>query len=195
MTKSKEVPVEKKIDYNKYINEQHERMRKKSFYDDLTIPLEDRFFMIQAEISECGEAWVKNNWAKKETVEQCLNKEIPYNFEEWIKYTVEGKLADVILSLFDISGFLGVVIVKDYPTSFTLEKTFLSNLSMFKRLVYKLLDKIQNNCANEWVAFYFWEIFEHIRFFSECNNIDLFQHINMKMEYDRTRPHKHGKRY
>lgn len=186
MTESNELSIRKKIDYNKYIKEQHSSMREKGFYDDLTIPLEDRFFLIQAEISECGGSWTKDKWAEKVRIE--------YYLEDCIKDTVQDKLVDIMLSLFDIAGFLGVAIDKDYPVGFTLEKTFLSNLSMLKRMVFRLLDKIKNNCANEWVAFYFWEIFEHIRFFSECNNIDLFQHIDMKIEYNKTRLHKHGER-
>lgn len=194
MNKSNELPVRKKIDYNKYIKEQHSRIREKGFYDDLTIPLEDRFFMIQTEISKCGEAWLRDNWTKKGHLEYYLKHNHQSDFDGYIENTVQDKSADLMIRLFDIAGFLGVVIDKDYPVAFILEKTFLSNLSMLKRMVFRLLDKIKNNCANEWVAFYFWEIFEHIRFFSECNGIDLFQHIDMKMEYDKTSPCMHGKR-
>jgi len=188
--------------YNEYIEKAHCNALEKGFYDDKTIPLEDRFFLIQTEIGECGEAWRSDRWAQKEDVERYEEHyndlveedgEICY-FISYIKSTVQDELADVMIRLFDIAGFLGIRIDKEYQISIIPRETFFGNLSNIQRLVFKLLDKIKNNIWNEWAAFHFFSIFRYIEEFAVMQEIELYKHIDLKMQHNKTREHKHGKK-
>ena len=116
----------------------HEANKEKGFYDT---PREigTLLMLIVSELSEALEADRKDRHADFEAYKTKLNSEPnrafvkqPYIFQEYIKDTFEDEIADAMIRLFDLCGYL---------------------------------------------------------------NIDIENHIKLKLQYNKNRTHKHGKNY
>lgn len=110
-----------------------------------------------------------------------------YNFGLCIKDTVEDELADACIRIFDLAGY------KNIDLDLEAEKTpgIISN-GTFTESVYKTIHslvgcELLSRCL----------ILSLIRIFSIADNmnIDIEKHIRLKMEYNSSRPYKHGKKY
>lgn len=108
----------------------HDANVKKGFYDN---PREigTLLMLVVSELSEALEADRKNRHCK-EQVDSTLDDNYIELFEQKVKDTFEDEIADALIRLFDLVGYL---------------------------------------------------------------NIDIDAHIDMKLRYNATRPHKHGKNY
>lgn len=110
-----------------------------------------------------------------------------YNFGICIKDTVEDELADACIRIFDLAGYkdidlklwrLGTPVIDQ-------KGTFTENIY---NIVRGLVDcEPLNRCM----------MLTLIRIFllAEAMGIDIEQHIQLKMEYNASRPYKHGKKY
>ncbi|TET97724.1 MAG: hypothetical protein E3J23_08580 [Candidatus Stahlbacteria bacterium] len=136
---------------------------------------------------------------KKEWSRNDLKKEnLKYYFECKIKDTFEDEIADVFLRLFDLCGYLGIE-PKEYPllemqtfknigAEFFWLTGMLTNLPGIK-IYYDQSDSIDKEV--EEISL----VIKRLECFCEQNSIPIEKHILAKMEYNKERPHKHGKEY
>lgn len=96
----------------------HEANKLKGFYDN-TIEIGTLLMLVVSELSEALEADRKNRHADFETYQTKLNSE-PNRvfvkqsslFQEYIKDTFEDEIADAMIRLFDLCGYMDIDIEK-----------------------------------------------------------------------------------
>jgi NTP pyrophosphatase (non-canonical NTP hydrolase) len=157
------------------------------------------------ELYEAQEAHRKGEFAKKETVDFYVEKlckdlqpETPISigfFELSIKDKFEDECADVLIRLFDTMGHLEIEYNKDYAgmLSITMEETFFKNILMLNDMLIWIGNKTYSEA--EFTVNTVTEFIQYFLYFCQQQNVDIETHINLKMEYNRTREYKHGKNY
>lgn len=111
-------------------------------------------------------------------------------FEESIKDTFEDEIADVFIRLFDLCGYIKLDIDNCIPYTDIRWKS--DNVAQSIRQICKYFDNLDEDRLTNFdlKGGYDW-----IMAFAEKNNIPIDKHIQAKMNYNRTRERKHGKRY
>jgi NTP pyrophosphatase (non-canonical NTP hydrolase) len=149
------------------------------------------------ELYEAQEAHRSGDFVKKENVDFYIEKlckdlqpETPTSigfFKIEIKNTFEDECADTLIRLFDMMGHLGIEYNKSYAgaVSITMEETFFENILMFTKMLIGVYEFKHR----------FTEFITYFLYFCQQQNVDIETHINLKMEYNRTREYKHGKNY
>jgi len=116
-------------------------------------------------------------------------------FEQFIKDTFEDELADVVIRIADMCGYLEIEINEDNDfLSLMCAENIGECLLDFIKMICGLDHAIQHE-SKENQAIAFLDLIRQIEFFCEMNNIDLEKHIELKMKYNATREYKHGKSY
>lgn len=122
-------------------------------------------------------------------------------YSEHIEGTVESELADICIRLFDFMGLKNVKCRTEYTTDeenvelcktrdFTVNAFFISRgILNFATPNNSLLSKAY---FNEIIEAYFNDVIVATFEWAEALNIDLVQHINLKMRYNETREYHHG---
>lgn len=111
-------------------------------------------------------------------------------FEKYIKDTFEDEIADVFIRLFDLCGYLGIDIEKEIPDAIIKVET--------DNMMYCLLDiteRIINIYPEDGRESVIGYTIAALLAFCNHNNIDIEKHITAKMQYNKTRPKKHGKEF
>ena len=148
--------------------------------------------LIISELMEAVEADRKGYRADRGVVKflKTYGRFFEKNFLLYIKDTVEDELADACIRICDLAGlrnidldFGGQQTVEIEPTKLFTENIlticrFISGGGKFDDLHIRLNYSLSMICT-----------------LAAQNGIDLRTHIEMKMAYNRTRPHKHGKGY
>lgn len=122
----------------------------------------------------------------------CETLSYGYNFILCIKDTVEDELADACIRLLDLAGLRGINIyyAGQPAVEISPQKQFTENILTITRFISggtpndpdDLLVRINYGLSM-------------ICTLAQDLGIDIQKHIELKMEYNRTRPHKHGKGY
>lgn len=118
-----------------------------------------------------------------------------FSFESTIKDTVEDELADAVIRLLDLAGLRNIDMC--FPTEWVddmevscEDETFIESIYSISNIPCKhelLYSHTIGRIVNYMVAAIFG-LAKHIR-------IDLLFHIECKMQYNKSRPNKHGKKY
>ncbi len=107
----------------------HRANREKGFYDNDN-EIGTKLMLVVSELSEALEADRKNRYADLKTLECCIladdidndQKDNYYmeSFEKTVKDTFEDEIADTMIRLFDLCGYLGIDIAKhiDYKLKY-----------------------------------------------------------------------------
>lgn len=122
-------------------------------------------------------------------------KEVQNLFECQIKDTFEDEIADVFLRLFSVLGYLQIdVEMTVIELSSFKEISVCENIGEFFYFLSKDICKIMRE--DTYINLnYVNLVLNKIYAFSTHHNIPIEKHINAKMAYNKTRPHKHGKAY
>jgi NTP pyrophosphatase (non-canonical NTP hydrolase) len=153
--------------------------------------------LIVSELSEALEADRKHHYADLSQLEKHKLK-FPFKeiFENSIKNSFEDEIADVFIRLFDLCGYLEIKLKKTtgaFLEQLTNKKTIGSEfLFVIKNYIPNEVYCKSNNENTECYLSHFYSSMLHL---CKKHNIDIKKHIDAKMAYNRTRPHKHGKRY
>ena len=110
-----------------------------------------------------------------------------YNFGLCIKDTVEDELADACIRIFDLAGY------KNIDLEFESERTpVIDQKGAFTEKIYNIVHVLVGcEPLNRCLTLTLMRIF----LLAEAMGIDIEQHIQLKMEYNASRPYKHGKKY
>lgn len=116
---------------------------------------------------------------------ECLN----FIYERTIKGSVEEELADVCIRLLDLAGLrnIHVELVNVYPPE---------NIS-FAEFCYKLTGILSNPAkyTSLWLNNLICDTISWVFAWCRIYHIDIEWHIEQKINYNESRPYKHGKNY
>lgn len=119
------------------------------------------------------------------------------SFKEYVKDSVPDEMADVCIRLFDICGVFNVV--PDYLSEGDMRDTFdalCKDMSFCERcfMLSCLLCRCEDLDTNS-LSSIIGGALTFISCMATDMGVDLARHIELKMEYNETRPKKHGKKY
>ena len=177
------------------------------------------FMLIITELAEAVEADRKDRHADCEAFREACKKSRVLNgdpsydgnissdtafaakFEAYIKDTVEDEIADVVIRCLDcLNGYALIGAVSGSYVEAEVRNDFVTvGTYPLAATAYFLTGKITNIPKSRYEkletadALYYVGTF----LFTWCKNrgVDLLEHIKLKMRYNASRPHKHGKKY
>lgn len=174
--------------------------RQHGFHDDYHSPAH-YMMLVLSEIGEMVEADRKNRRFDIEKYRNAFDSDIVM-FEKYVKDTFEDEMADVVIRLCDFCGSLNVLpqmndVMVDMSDEFAkffgdksiCEQCFaLSSMVVdVERASYDADDSEMRKRLGSTLSF----IFEMANY----HGIDLLWHVDRKMEYNESRPRRHGKAY
>lgn len=166
---------------NRWAKEIHDNATAHGWHDEKKSP-EHWLGLIMCEVAEAVEA-DRNNSRSKANI--CYATE--RSFEVWynanVKSSVEEEFADIVIRLLDMAYDLYGA---DNLFWFGQHSLFRDNKSFVEHawyFVHNVLESGMMNVAESVFYVYYWA--EHL-------GIDLNQHIEWKMKYNKFRPYKHG---
>ena len=175
--------------------------RQHGFHDDYHSPAH-YMMLVLSEIGEMVEADRKNRHADIACFNTSCMESWTTLFETWIKDTFEDEMADVLIRICDFCGSLNVLpytndVMVDMSDEFAkffgdksvCEQCFaLSSMVLdIERASYDADDTEMCKRLGSTLSF----IFEMANY----HGIDLLWHVDRKMEYNESRPRRHGKAY
>lgn len=184
------------MDIPKLIIEHHSMMTDRGFHDIKTREIsrenhirELHALMIGELCGEALEAHRTNNFADLIKLQTCYVEALNIEPDEaWMKLFKGGvkdsygdEIADVILRLFDLCGYSCKKINPDYGEFY--QQGWSNEGSDFLMISEQII--------NRDLSF----VFNLLYGFCVYHNIPIEKHIVVKMAYNGTRPHKHGKEY
>lgn len=157
--------------------------------------------LIITELGEAVEAHRKGRFSPKELDQipmiECFNsdkhkytKEAIKLFETAYKDTFQDEIADVLLRLCDLCGYLKLTILP--MSEFNLIKWKSDNISQQIKQITKIITNIDEDYISN---FYVSVLYEVLMVFCQKHSIDIEKHVVAKITYNKTRPYKHGKKY
>ena len=173
--------------------EVYEANKAKGFHSE-EISNETLLMLVVAELSEAVGADRKGKKAQL-GVEAYSGTFDPKGFELWVKNTVEDELADAAIRLFDLAGLRNVSVAID-------KQLITEDLNMiceetFPESIYHICRTVLKNAvnANDELKDVIKQSLSSIVAICEQMNIDLWYYVELKLQYNKARPDKHGKKY
>lgn len=112
-------------------------------------------------------------------------------YKNYLSGTFEDEIADVFIRLFDLCGYLEIELsMKDQNI-----KDYSNFASFFYTLITCYMPFQNEHKYNETFEIKLNYLYSNLVYFCQHHNIPIQKHIEAKMAYNRTRPHKHGKEY
>ena len=185
----------------KLSKECHQRAVDKGFWDDLYSVMHYLVLAI-SELCEAIEADRKSKWAKldhdtRDTLQRIEGESFVQMFLDEVKDTVEDEIADAVIRLLDMLGYLFGVML---PPSGFVERISgeYDEREPPKMLTEALMPIVAETSGLFSLSRYMVGIFYAIKSLEQlCDHlgIDLMSHIELKLKYNETRPALHGKKY
>ena len=171
------------------------------FHEDYHSP-SHYMMLVLSEIGEMVEADRKNRHADIACFTTSGLESWTTLFETWIKDTFEDEMADVVIRLCDFCGSLGVLpYMKDVMVDMSEDfREFFGNKSVCEQCfqlsslvvdVQEVSHDADDTEMRHRLGATLCFVFEMARF----HGIDLLWHVDRKMEYNESRPRRHGKAY
>ena len=130
-------------------------------------------------------------------VQQHVDKHKEFCFKMFIKDTVEDELADATIRLLDLAGMIGLDLNAKIPQRINVCNSVNDGLgteytdSTLTEHIYQIIRELTRTDPKDAIICALGEIVT----LTEFLEIDLARHIELKMEYNNGRSHKHGKKY
>lgn len=187
-----------------FISRAYDNAVNHGFHDE-GLSVEHLMMLVLSEIGEAVEADRRNLHADLRGFETC--KCLSYNdrFKNYLNDSVEDEMADVAIRLFDLCGTLNITPTDRFESYRELFNNFRKNHqrhSFCERafvLSAVLCHADGASVTDDGSGKSLPDIIGAALFFlfamAEDMNVDFIRHIELKMEYNETRPKKHGKEY
>lgn len=194
-------------DLNTLSKEVFEANKAKGFHD-VELSNETLLMLVITELSEAVEADRKSKRANLERFLKRIETSRSYKglipeitpdrayeviYNETIKGSIEEELADAVIRLLDLAGLRGISIRNDDPRKDRIDDQSLSEFSFW--LIDYLFCTYGYILDKDSLTYKISRIIPQIEYYCEINQIDLWQHVSLKLKYNQTRPIKHGKNY
>ena len=175
------------MNLNKLRDQAYKNACEHGFHDE-TYSINHHLCLIISELMEAVEADRKGYRADWEAFEK-YDERISFmeNFERHIKDTVEDKLSDACIRVFDLAGY------KDIDLEFESNRTpVIDQKEVFTEKIYNIVHVLVGcEPLNRCLILTLMRIF----LLAEAMGIDIERHIELKMQYNQSRPRLHGKKY
>lgn len=182
-----------------------ESAKSKGFYSDTGIDTTFYLMFIIVEMSEALQADRKDRHGSIEDYESEIEmgRDIPTAYKNTLEGTVESEFADIAIRILSLLGSImdsekaEFMEDEDLIDEYKLAE-FIFGLDLVEDL-YRLIEKMGvcdlNDSPNWYLAEHLQKILMDIFAIAHCNNINLMEHIRLKMKYNETRPYLHGYKY
>lgn len=182
-----------------------ESAKSKGFYSDTGIDTTFYLMFIFVEMSEALQADRKNRHGSIEDyeIEIEMGRDIPTAYRNSLEGTVESEFADIAIRILSLLGSImdsakiELMGDNDIKDEYKLAK-FIFGSNIVEDL-YRLIEKMGvcdlDDSPNWYLAKHLQEMLIVIFAIAHSNNIDLMEHIRLKMKYNETRSYLHGCKY
>lgn len=182
-----------------------ESAKSKGFYSDTGIDTTLYLMFIIVEMSEALQADRKDRHGSIEDyeIEIEMGRDIPTAYRNTLEGTVESEFADIAIRILSLLGSImdsekaEFMEDEDLIDEYKLAE-FIFGLDLVEDL-YRLIEKMGvcdlNDSPNWYLAKHLQKILMDIFAIAHSNNINLMEHIRLKMKYNETRPYLHGSKY
>lgn len=182
-----------------------ESAKSKGFYSDTGIDTTFYLMFIIVEMSEALQADRKNRHGSIEDyeIEIEMDRDIPTAYRNTLEGTVESEFADIAIRSLSLLGSImdsakiELMGDNDIKDEYALAK-FIFGSNIVEDL-YRLIEKMGvcdlDDSPNWYLAKHLQEMLIDIFAIAHNNNINLMEHIRLKMKYNETRPYLHGCKY
>lgn len=182
-----------------------ESAKSKGFYSDTGIDITFYLMFIIVEMSEALQADRKDRHGSIEDYESEIEmgRDIPTAYKNTLEGTVESEFADIAIRILSLLGSImdsekaEFMEDEDLIDEYKLAE-FIFGLDLVEDL-YRLIEKMGvcdlNDSPNWYLVKHLQKILMDIFAIARSNNINLMEHIRLKMKYNETRPYLHGYKY
>ena len=182
-----------------------ESAKSKGFYSDTGIDTTLYLMFIIVEMSEALQADRKNRHGSIEDyeIEIEMGRDFPTAYRNSLEGTVESEFADIAIRILSLLGSImdsakiELMGDNDIKDEYALAK-FIFGLNIVEDL-YRLIEKMGvcdlNDSPNWYLAKHLQEMLIDIFAIAHRNNINLMEHIKLKMKFNESRPYLHGYKY
>ena len=180
-----------------------ESAKNKGFYPGTGTTFQLMFVIV--EMSEVLQADRKDRHGSIEDYESEIEmgRDIPTAYRNTLEGTVESEFADIAIRILSLLGSImdseKVYLMEDEDIidEYKLAE-FIFGFDLVEDL-YRIIEKIGvcdlDNSPNWYLVKHLQEILVDIFAIAHSNNINLMEHIRLKMKYNETRPYLHGYKY
>lgn len=182
-----------------------ESAKSKGFYSETGIDTTFCLMFIIVEMSEALQADRKNRHGSIEDyeIEIEMGRDFPTAYRNSLEGTVESEFADIAIRILSLLGSImdsakiELMGDNDIKDEYKLAK-FIFGSNIVENL-YRLIEKMGvcdlDDSPNWYLAKHLQEMLIVIFAIAHSNNINLMEHIRLKMKYNETRPYLHGSKY
>lgn len=182
-----------------------ESAKSKGFYSETGIDTTFCLMFIIVEMSEALQADRKNRHGSIEDyeIEIEMGRDFPTAYRNTLEGTVESEFADIAIRILSLLGSImdsakiELMGDNDIKDEYKLAK-FIFGSNIVEDL-YRLIEKMGvcdlDDSPNWYLAKHLQEMLIVIFAIAHSNNINLMEHIRLKMKYNETRPYLHGCKY
>ena len=181
----------------------YESAKNKGFYTCTGTTFQLMFIIV--EMSEVLQADRKDRHGSIEDYESEIEmgRDIPTAYKNTLEGTVESEFSDIAIRILSLLGSIissekiELTEDEDLTDEYKLAK-FIFGFDLVEDL-YRLIEKIGvydlDDSPNWYLVKHLQEILMDIFAIAHSNNINLMEHIKLKMKYNETRPYLHGYKY
>lgn len=181
----------------------YESAKDKGFYPGISTTFHLMFIIV-----EMGEVLQADRKDRHGSIEDYkseieMGRDIPTAYKNTLEGTVESEFADIAIRILSLLGSImdsekiELMGDNDIKDEYALAK-FIFGLNIVEDL-YRLIEKMGvcdlNDSPNWYLAKHLQEMLIDIFAIAHRNNINLMEHIRLKMKYNETRPYLHGYKY
>ena len=184
---------------------------KHGFYTEST-EIETELMLIITEMSEAVQADRHNRHGSIEDYESeiQMGRDIPTAYKNTLEGTVESEFADIAIRILSLLGWMNSktpiklksdsILADEYGISkiqFKIQNTI--NKGSIAKDLYRLNGRlswfVDNESCSWFVSDTLQDILMRVFAIAHNHNIDLMEHIKLKMKYNESRPYLHGCKY
>lgn len=187
---------------NRYAKDCHQRSVAKGFWD---VPHAIGHYLMLAygELHEAIEADRLGKWARLDpdtidTLQRIEGAIYVQEFLRLVKDTVEDEIADAVIRLLDLLGWLlkdRALSEKEVETDLGVSAFYIAGEMTLADALWPILQEACCHCGKYAHRYAILYTIKSLELLCERLGIDLMAHIDLKLKYNETRPELHGKKY
>jgi hypothetical protein len=187
---------------NRYAKDCHERSVAKGFWDG-THTVGHYLMLAFGELHEAIEADRIGKWAKLDpdtidTLQRIAGAPYAQEFLRLVKDTVEDELADAVIRLLDLLGWMlkdRALSEKEVETDLGVSAFYIAGEMTLADALWPILQEACCLCGKAAHRYAILYAIKSLELLCDHLGIDLMTHIELKFKYNATRPALHGKKY
>lgn len=165
----------------------------KGFWDSKDVSIKEKFMLIICELAEAVEADRVKKRANLFNYHKDEREDPAKAFQDHIKGTLDEEIADAMIRAFDLCGRLDIDLMKIRPYElnplFEEEKNFAAQIYYLAGILSFLNSQTKpDTILTRFIYFTWWACVNRWK-------VDIKKIVFIKMQYNKTRPKKHGKEY